>query len=115
MLAALTLKNYNNEIAALIIISAVVLLGITVLPVISDLCVSIKGFSELANISEEYISVLIKSLGICYITQLSVNLCKENGSQSVASQIEIAGKILILIIAVPVYNDVIEMISGFLQ
>lgn len=115
VLSALTLKNYNKEIAAMIILSAVVLLGIAVLPLLSELCVSVKEFSALANIPGEYVSVLVKSLGMCYITQISVDLCKENGSQSVASQIEIAGKVLILVIAIPVYNDIIEMITGFLQ
>lgn len=115
VLGSLTLKNYNKEISALLIISAVILMCLTSLPVLSELFSSINEFSTAANIQNEYISVLIKSLGICYITQLSVNICKENGSQSIASQIEIAGKLMILILAIPIYNDLITMISDFLQ
>lgn len=114
VLAALTLKQYNKEISSVIIISAVVLLGLTVLPQILNICNVIKQISSLSEISEDYISVLIKSLGMCYITQVSSAICKENGSQSVAAQIELSGKIVILLLAIPIYNDVIEMITDFL-
>lgn len=114
-MGALVLKNYNKEISALLIISAVIMMGLMSLPTLSELFSSINEFSAMANTKNEYISTLIKSLGICYITQLSVNICKENGSQSVASQLEIAGKLMILILAIPIYNDLIVLISEFLQ
>lgn len=114
VLAALTLKQYNKEISAIIVISAVVLLGLYELPYILNICNAVKEISSLSEISEEYLSALIKSLGMCYITQLSSSVCKENGSQSVAAQIELSGKIVILLLALPIYNDVIEMIAGFI-
>lgn len=114
VLAALAIKKYNEEISAVIIIAAASLIAISVLPQLYSLCASIRDFSGGAEIPDEYISILIKSLGMCYITQFSANLCRDNGSQAVASQIELAGKIIIIILAIPVYNDIIDMIANFL-
>ena len=115
VLGSAALKKYNGELAALMIISAIALMCFTALPVLNKLFDSVNDLTSLANINRGYISTLIKSLGICYITQISVDICKENGSGSIASQIEIAGKLMILLLAVPLYGDLIEMIYNFLK
>ena len=115
VLSSLALRKYNGEISALLIISAVVLMSLLAVPVLSSLFDSVRDLTSAANIKNEYISILIKSLGVCYITQISVDICRENGSQSVASQIEIAGKLIILLMAIPVYSDLIALIYDFLQ
>lgn len=115
VIGSLALKNYNKEIAALLVLSAVVMMSVAAFPALSQLLQSVNELTSSANMNDEYISVLIKSLGICYITQISVNICTENGSRSIASQLEIAGKLVILILAVPVYNDLIELVTDFLM
>ncbi len=114
VLGSVAIRKYNGEISALLVLSAVVLMALTALPVLNRLFDSITELTSSVNIKSEYISVLMKSLGICYITQISVDICKENGSQSVASQIEIAGKLIILMMAIPIYGDLISMIYNFL-
>lgn len=113
-LACVALRKYNAEIASLLIISCVVMITVIYLPTLSSLFDSVRDLTEKSSIRSEYINILIKALGICYITQISVNICRENGSQSVASQLEIAGKLLILIPAIPIFNDLIEMVYEFL-
>ncbi len=115
VLGSVAIKKYNGEIAALIIISAITLICFMVLPMLSQIFDSVNDLTSSANINNNYISILIKSLGICYVTQISVDICKENGSGSIASQIEIAGKLIILLLAVPLYGDLIEMIYDFLS
>ena len=115
VLGSVALKKYNGELAALMIISAIMLICFTALPALSQIFDSVNDLTATANINNNYISVLIKSLGICYITQISVDICKENGSGSIASQIEIVGKLIILLLAVPLYGEFIEMIYNFLS
>ncbi len=115
VLGSVALKKYNGELAALMIISAIMLICFTALPALSQIFDSVNDLTATANINNNYISVLIKSLGICYITQISVDICKENGSGSIASQIEIVGKLIILLLAVPLYGELIEMIYNFLS
>lgn len=114
MVASLTIKQYNKEISVLLTAAAVTIISCLLIPNVIQIVASIKDISALVSVSDTYISALIKSLGICYITEFSSQICRDNGSASVACQIEFAGKIVILGLAVPIYSDIIEMVSGFL-
>lgn len=112
---ALAIKQYNKEVSAILVIATVVILALQLLPNIISVCSGLDELTAIANFSENYLPILLKALGICYITQISSAVCKENGSGAIASQIELGGKICILILAIPLYVDVIEMISDFLK
>lgn len=114
VLSALAIKSYNKDIAAVLIIATVVLTALSIIPQISSALNTIEELSDLSGVPQEYFSVLLKSIGICCITQLSSNICKENGSASIASQIELTGKIMIVVLALPLYTDILEMIAEFL-
>ena len=64
VLASMAIRKYNGEIAALLIISTIVLMCVTALPVLSQLFDTINDLTDSANINNKYISVLIKSIGI---------------------------------------------------
>lgn len=114
VLAATVIRKYNGEISLLLTITAIIFICVAVVPTLSHVFESIKDLTNSANIKNEYVSTLLKSLGICYVTQISADICRENGSGSIASQIEISGKILILLTAIPLYSDLIAMIYNFL-
>ncbi len=114
VVASLTIKQYNKEISVLLTAAAVTVISCLLIPNVIQIVASIKDISALVSVSDTYISALIKSLGICYITEFSSQICRDNGSSSVACQIEFAGKIVILGLAVPIYSDIIEMVSNFL-
>ncbi len=113
--AALALSRHNKEIAVVVVLAAVTLTAIVLLPQVYALCSTVEEYLSLSNISSDYISILLKSLGICFITQLSSDICRENGSGTVASQVELAGKIAILTLALPLFGEVIDMASDFLS
>ena len=109
VLAATVIRKYNGEISLLLTITAIIFICVAVVPTLSHVFESIKDLTNSANIKNEYVSTLLKSLGICYVTQISADICRENGSGSIAS-----GKILILLTAIPLYSDLIAMIYNFL-
>lgn len=59
-----------------------------------------------------YLEILIKIIGITYITEFSADLCKDAGYSALASQIAIAGKLSVLGISMPVITALLEMVSG---
>lgn len=65
--------------------------------------------------SASYIGVLIKITGITYICEFCSSVCKEAGFSAVAGQIEIAGKLSVLLSGMPILLALIETMKGFLQ
>ncbi len=103
---ALTLKKYNQEISMLVTITAGVLIFFVILGAISPVINQITKLAQSANISNEYIQILIKTLGICFICQFSSDACKDAGHSALASKVELSGKLCILILALPMIDDI---------
>ncbi|HCX49180.1 MAG TPA: stage III sporulation protein AD, partial [Bacillus sp. (in: Bacteria)] len=67
-----------------------------------------------AKVSNVYVETLLKIIGIAYIAEFGAQITKDAGQGAIASKIELAGKILILVMAIPILTVVIETILGFL-
>ncbi|CDF58215.1 stage III sporulation protein AD [Thermobrachium celere] len=67
-----------------------------------------------ANIDYTYINIVLKIIAISYIASFGIEICKDIGQSSLASKIEFAGKILILILAIPIIMAVMEMVLKLL-
>ena len=67
-----------------------------------------------ANINLIYVETILKIIGIAYIAEFAAQISKDAGLGSIASKIELAGKVLILAMAVPILTVLIETIIGLL-
>ncbi len=105
------LRQYNKEYGLYISLAASVLIFAAVLSSFSPIVELIKDLSEAAGTDREYIAVLLKALAVCYITQLASDCCKDCGETAVASKIDFAGKIAILLIAVPLFEAILGIVK----
>ena len=62
----------------------------------------------------QYGGVLIKGLGICLISQLACDACTDAGEISLASQAELAGKIAMVLVALPLFDDILDVVVKLL-
>ena len=75
---------------------------------------SLGKIQETLPVDTEYISTLVKMIGITYIGQFASGICKDAGYQNIAVQIEIFTKLTILAIGMPVLLALLELIGDFL-
>lgn len=66
------------------------------------------------NGAEEYLSILLKVIGITYVCEFSAGICKDAGYQSVAGQIEVLGKLSVMFAGLPILFAVIDQIKSFM-
>lgn len=62
--------------------------------------------------SGEYLGFLFKAVGITYVCEFCASICKDAGYGAVAGQIEIFGKLAVLLMGVPILQAVIENINA---
>lgn len=70
----------------------------------------IQFFIELgrrAEIDNLYLDVILRAIGIAYITSIGSHIAKDAGEQAVGNMIELAGKILILTVGLPVFSNIL--------
>ncbi|MCM8711039.1 stage III sporulation protein AD [Clostridium sp. SYSU_GA19001] len=63
-----------------------------------------------ANIDYVYINTVFKILGIAYLASFCAEICRDAGEGNIASKVEFAGKILILVLAIPILMAVLQSI-----
>ena len=62
-----------------------------------------------------YFPVLLKVIGIAYLTDFSAQVCRDAGENGIASKVEMAGKIFIFYAALPVFTSLIKMLQMLLE
>lgn len=110
----MVLKELNETVAFTLIIVTAIIIFLAVIQQIGVIFQMIQTLGNQANVQGLYLDTILKIIGIAYIAELGVSLAKDAGLQSVASKIELAGKIFILLLAVPIITALIEAIIHFL-
>lgn len=64
--------------------------------------------------SKQYLTVLLRVIGVTYICEFSAGICKDAGYGSVAEQIEIFGKLSVMFAGLPILFAVIEQIQSLI-
>ena len=81
---------------------------------ISPIAETIYVLYEKAGADDEYLTILFKALGICYITQFAGDICRDCGENTLAVQTELAGKIALMLLALPLFNSLADIISNLI-
>ena len=114
VLMAITFKKGREEYSLYISIAAcfiILMLGIGKLELILDTINRLRGYIK---INEAYTNILIKIIGITYVTEFAAALCKDSGYQAIGEQVELVGKLSILAISMPILLALLDTINNFL-
>ena len=69
-----------------------------------------KSILNQSNVNSEYIVIMLKAVGICFLTEFASDCCLDAGQRALANNIAIAGKVLILVTAMPLYRDILNTV-----
>ncbi len=104
------LKQTRPEFAVVSEFATLVILIFMLGDEIRDALGTFSFFFDESGVTTEYISILIKVLGISLVTQFASDMCKDSGESALASKVEFAGKILITAAGIPI----IKGFTGFI-
>ena len=104
---ALILGQYRPEFRMLVTAAVTLLLMAMVLEQLSPVLEQLRSTMELTGLTGDYAAILFKAVGICLLTQLAGDVCRDSGESSIASKIELAGRAAILLTAMPLIQEVL--------
>ena len=111
--AVIVLRGVRAEYAVIAGVSTgLILLAGSVLE-LSSVIDTIQDMTERTGFSL-YSTVILKSLGIGILAQTIADVCRDNGEAALASKVEFAAKIIILLLALPILKALLELIADFL-
>lgn len=115
VLLALQFKQIKEEYGIYIGLAAGLAIFGLALSKVSVVAEGIEKTAALMSVDSKYIRLLIKVAGIAYICEFSSSLCRDSGYSSVAAQIEMAGRLSILVMSMPVVMALLDTINSFLK
>ena len=110
----MVVRQYKPEFALIATIASGCVILYAVLGRFASVLNELKFISENAGIKSEYMEVMLKGLGICYLTKFSSDICNDFGQSSLASKIELCGKITLAALSIPLLKTLVEMITKIL-
>ena len=113
VITAVILKGYKPEISLFVIIALSLLFLNWMLEVFGEMQTQFTALVEELEQNRSFYKVLFKIMGITYMCEFASGICKDAGYSSIASQIEIVGKMLVLLSGIPVLISVIETIKNY--
>ena len=111
--AVIVLRGTRPEYAVMAgVLTGLILLAASIWE-LSSVIETIQDMTDKTGFSL-YSTVILKSLGIGILAQTTADICRDNGEAAIASKVEFAAKIIILLLALPILKTLLELIAGFL-
>ena len=115
VLWAIQFKSGKTEYGIYISVALSLVIFNSVFGQLKYLTEMIREIENYIEIDHSYITTLLKMLGITYIADFSSAICKDAGYQAIASQIEIFGKLTVMVLSMPVLYALLNTIREFLS
>ena len=107
--------SIKREYAIAVTVGATVLLALYGVSSLKSIIERIEELQESIGVGEEYLTILLKMVGIAYLTQLVVSICRDAGNGAVAAQIIMVGKISMLLVSFPVLEALLKTVGEMLR
>jgi len=110
----LILKEQIPSLAFAITLVVGAIIFIFLIDQIQEIFQLLKKLASDANINIVYVETILKIIGIAYIAEFGAQITRDAGQSAIAAKIELAGKIIIISIAIPILKVIIETVLRLL-
>lgn len=110
----LVVKEQKPLFAFLIATTAGIVIFMFVIGKIGAVIQVLERMADSSGMDEIHLKTILKIIGIAYIAEFGAQIVRDAGQDSIASKIELAGKVLILVLAVPIISIIIETVMKLL-
>lgn len=115
VLIALKLREMGSGYGILMSIGACVMMMYFVIGRFRQITGYIDRLVSYVSVDITYIDIILKMIGIAYICQFATDICRDAGYQAIASQVEMAGKISLILLSMPVLMSVIDLVVAIVE
>ncbi len=108
------IRPQRPELAVLLAAAAGAVILLLVLGRISGVLQLLNDLAVRANVNFHYLNLVLKIIGVAYLAEFGAQVARDAGEGAVASKLELAGKVIILALAVPIVSAVMEVVLKML-
>ena len=108
---AVMLRSQSPHSAMLLSVAAGAIIILSLLKNLPGTLSGIQSVLSDGGIDTADIAILLKVMGICFVTEFTCDCVTEAGLLSLSTNISFAGKILVLLTSLPLFQNIISVIT----
>ena len=108
---AFTAGNLKKEFTVPVALIGGAMILLAALPGLSKLTESLENSAAQAGINSSYVNIVFKSAAVACMTSICAAVCRDMGQGGIAAKLELAGRISIVVTALPAINALLELIG----
>lgn len=110
----LILKDQQKGIASIVLLGGSLMILLLCMEDLKSIVALVEDMNQWMKIDRIYIKIMLKIVGIAYVCQFSSEICQDLGSQTIGKQIEMAGKLSVFIVSIPVIQAMLDTMKELL-
>lgn len=114
LIIIIILKQYKPEFSVYVSIIAGIIILSMVIGKLTSVINILLNLSNRAGTGSDFLKILLKITGIAILTEFAVSICKDSGETSIASKIDLGGKIIVISISIPIITALLELLISIL-
>lgn len=109
VMIAMAMKQGKAEFATFVSFTGSILIAWIAVRLLDGITGSFERMERLLSVDMEYVNLLMKMIGVTYLSEFASSICRDAGYSAVAGQIELVGKLTILTIGMPIILALFEI------
>lgn len=103
------LTRERPDMAMLLSLTTGIVIFLLIVPQVAEVARLLEELTLRAHVKILFITSILKIIGIAYLAEFAGQVCRDAGQVAVASKVEMAGKIIILALAIPIISAVLDL------
>ena len=114
VIMAAIVKAFKPELSLYVVLATIIVIFLMAMDKLTAVFQFLRSVYGEMTYGREFFPIIIKVLVVAYLADFTYQLCKDAGEAAIGSKVELAGKIVIFYLSMPVLLAILELINSIL-
>ncbi len=113
-ISSILLKSTKPELSFAVTITGIIIILLFIVDALQDTLAVFATLAKMTGVENGLIKILLKIIGVGYITEFGAGILNDFGSNAVADKVVLGGKIAIVLLSLPILESLLTLVQSFL-
>jgi len=115
ILLFLLVKSFHDRFTGFVSIAVAIFLLFFISTKLSSVFTFVQHLAQTVGVNNKYFKIVLKGISVCYLCEFTVSACKDCGQSGWGDKVELACRCAILVMTIPMFEDFLDVLTGFLK
>lgn len=114
VIMASVVKSFKPELSLYVVLTTIMVIFVMALDKLTSVFQFLSSVYGEMTYGKDFFPIIVKVLVVAYLADFTSQLCKDAGESAIGSKVELAGKIVIFYLSMPILLAILELINSIL-